>query len=140
MFKEFMAFISKGNVMDLAVGVIIAGAFGKIVTALTDDLIMPIVSLVFKGADFSSRFIMLSPPPASYTGSLTDFAALKKGGAVMLGWGDMITVVINFIIIAFVVFLLVKLANKVMKQAEEAPAEPSAEVLLLTEIRDSLKK
>lgn len=138
MFKEFMAFINKGNVLDLAVGVIIAGAFGKIVTALTDDFIMPLVSLFTGGMDFSNKVLVLGNVPADYKGSLTNMADLKKAGVAALGYGDFISTVINFIIMALVVFLLVKLANKVMKRADDA-ATPE-DVLLLREIRDSLKK
>lgn len=140
MFSEFKTFIMRGNVMDLAVGVIIGAAFGKIVTALTDDLIMPLISAVTGGIDFSSKFILLGAIPASYKGSATDYAALKKAGVAMLGYGDFITAVINFVILAFVIFLLVKMVNKIMPPAEAAPAGPSDEVLLLQEIRDSLKK
>jgi large conductance mechanosensitive channel len=139
MLSEFKAFIAKGNVMDLAVAVIIGGAFGTIVTSLTADIIMPIVSAVFGGADFTSNFILLSTP-AGYEGSLSDYAALKEAGAVMIGYGAFLTALINFLILAFVIFLLVRYANKIMKkQKEAAPAGPS-EIDLLTEIRDALKK
>ena len=134
MLSEFKAFIAKGNVMDLAVAVIIGGAFGTIVTSLTADIIMPIVSAVFGGADFTANFILLSTP-AGYEGSLSDYAALKEAGAVMIGYGAFLTALINFLILAFVIFLLVRYANKVMKKQEEAaPAGPS-EIDLLTEIR-----
>ena len=139
MFAEFKDFIAKGNVMDLAVGVIIGAAFGKLVTSLTDDLIMPVVGWIFGGSDFSSKFLVLSDAPAGYTGSVTDYAAMKAAGAVLFGYGAFITAIINFVILAFVIFLLVKYANKIMKKAAEAPAGPS-EVDLLTEIRDALKK
>ena len=140
MLKEFREFIAKGNVLDLAVAVIIGAAFGTIVTSLTGDLIMPVVGWIFGGADFSNHFILLSTP-AGYTGSLTDYAALKEAGAAMIGYGAFITVVVNFLILAFVIFLLVRTANKAMKKQEAAapPAGPS-EVDLLTEIRDLLKK
>jgi large conductance mechanosensitive channel len=138
MWKDFKAFIAKGNVMDLAVAVIIGAAFGAIVTSLTGDIIMPIVGAIFGGADFSNHFILLSAP-AGYTGSLTDYAALKEAGAAMIGYGAFLTAVINFLILAFVIFLLVRWANRIMKKAEEAPAGPS-EVDLLTEIRDELRK
>lgn len=139
MLSEFKAFIAKGNVMDLAVAVIIGGAFGTIVTSLTADIIMPIVSAVFGGADFTANFILLSTP-AGYEGSLSDYAALKEAGAVMIGYGAFLTALINFLILAFVIFLLVRYANKIMKKQEEAaPAGPS-EIDLLTEIRDALKK
>ncbi len=140
MLKEFQEFISKGNVMDLAVGVIIGGAFGLIVNSLVGDIIMPVVGAIFGGLDFSSYFTLLGPVPEGYTGSLTNYAALKAAGAPVLGFGQFITVVINFLILAFIIFLLVKMANKVIKKAEEAPAEDPAEVVLLREIRDELRK
>ncbi|MBO9518563.1 MAG: large conductance mechanosensitive channel protein MscL [Porphyrobacter sp.] len=138
MLQEFKAFIARGNVLDLAVAVIIGGAFGAIVTSLTGDLIMPVIGAIFGGADFSNHFILLSVP-AGYTGSLTDYAALKEAGAAMIGYGAFITAVINFLILAFVIFLLVRTANKLIAKKEDAPAGPS-EVDLLTEIRDELKK
>jgi large conductance mechanosensitive channel len=117
--------------------VIIGGAFGSIVTSLTDNIIMPIIGAIFGGLDFSNYFILLSVP-AGYTGSLTDFAALQKAGAAMIGYGAFISAVINFLILAFIIFLQVRTANKLMKK-EEGPAAPT-EVDLLTEIRDALKK
>ena len=138
MFQEFKAFIMRGNVLDLAVAVIIGGAFGSIVTSLTDNIIMPIVGAIFGGLDFSNYFILLSTPKG-YTGSTTDFAELKKAGAAMIGYGEFLSVLINFLILAFIIFMLVRTANKVMKKPDEAPAGPT-EVELLTEIRDSLKK
>ena len=145
MLSEFKEFITKGNVLELAVAVIIAGAFGTIVTSLTGDVIMPVVGYIFGGADFSSYFILLSAPEG-YTGSMTDYAALKEAGAAMIGYGALITAVINFVILAFIIFLLVRYANKVttqMAKKEEAAAEEPAgptEIELLTEIRDALKK
>ncbi|OJU60437.1 MAG: large-conductance mechanosensitive channel protein [Altererythrobacter sp. 66-12] len=136
-FQEFKAFIARGNVLDLAVAVIIGGAFGTIVTSLTEDLIMPIVGAIFGGFDFSSKFILLSTP-AGYTGSMTDYAALKEAGAAMIGYGAFITAVINFLILAFIIFMLVRTANK-LTHRPEAAAGPT-EVELLTEIRDALKK
>ena len=138
MWKDFKAFIAKGNVMDLAVAVIIGAAFGAIVTSLTGDIIMPIVGAIFGGADFSNHFILLSTP-SGYTGSMTDYAALKEAGAAMIGYGAFLTAVINFLILAFVIFLLVRWTSRIVKRADEAPAGPS-EVDLLTEIRDELKK
>jgi large conductance mechanosensitive channel len=137
MLQEFKAFIAKGNVLDLAVAVIIGAAFGTIVTSLTGDIIMPVVGAIFGGADFTNHFILLGTPEG-YTGSLTDYAALKEAGASMIGYGAFITALINFLILAFVVFLLVRSANKVMKKQEQA-AGPT-EVDLLTEIRDELRK
>ncbi|WP_430415143.1 large conductance mechanosensitive channel protein MscL [Parasphingorhabdus sp.] len=145
MFGEFKAFILKGNVLDLAVAVIIGAAFATITASLTQDIIMPVVSAIFGVPDFSGMFILLASPPADYAGAMTDYAALKEAGVPMLGWGQFLTVVINFIILAFIIFLIVRYANKVMeaaKEKEEAAAEDPGptEVELLTEIRDSLKK
>ena len=123
MLKEFREFIARGNVLDLAVAVIIGAAFATIVTSLTDEIIMPVIGAIFGGADFSNYFILLSTP-AGYEGSTTDYAALKEAGAAMIGYG------------AFI--LLVRTANKLMKRQVEA-AGPT-EIDLLTEIRDELKK
>jgi large conductance mechanosensitive channel len=138
MLNDFRAFIAKGNVLDLAVAVIIGAAFGKIVTSLTDDIIMPIVGKIFGGLDFSSHFMLLGPVPADYHGSMTDYAALKKAGAPVLGWGAFLTECVSFLILAFIIFLMVRWASKAMRRADAA-AGPS-EVDLLTEIRDELKK
>ena len=139
MLQDFKAFIARGNVLDLAVGVIIGGAFGKIVSSLTDDVIMPLVGKITGGMDFTSQFILLGEIPAKYTGSPTDYAALKKAGVAMLGYGSFITAVINFVIMAFVIFMIVRMANKAMPPPAAAPAGPT-EVELLAEIRDALKK
>ena len=142
MWKDFKAFIAKGNVMDLAVGVIIGAAFSAIVTSLTGDLIMPIVGWIFGGIDWSSHFVVLSLP-ADYHGSMTDYAALKKSGAALIGYGAFITAVINFLILAFIIFLLVKFVKKVVEEVErkeEAAPQGPSEVDLLTEIRDELRK
>jgi len=138
MLSDFRTFIAKGNVLDLAVAVIIGAAFAVIVASLTDDIIMPIIGAIFGGADFSNYFILLSVPEG-YEGSLTDYAALKEAGAAMIGYGAFITAVINFLILAFVIFLLVRWANRLVKKAEDAPAGPT-EVELLSEIRDELKR
>lgn len=142
MFAEFKEFIARGNVIDLAVAVIIGGAFATITTSLTADIIMPIVGAIFGGSDFTNSFILLAPIPEGYEGSLTSYAELKDAGVPMLGYGQFITVIINFVILAFVIFLLVRQANKMMPKEEEAPAEPEgpSEIDLLIEIRDSLKK
>jgi large conductance mechanosensitive channel len=139
MLKDFRAFIAKGNVLDLAVAVIIGAAFAKIATSLTEDVIMPVVGKIFGGLDFSSYFVLLGPVPAGYHGSMTNYAALKAAGAPVLGWGAFVTVVINFLILAFIIFLLVRWATKLMRKRGEEPGGPS-EVELLTEIRDELKK
>lgn len=141
MLGEFKAFIARGNVLDLAVGVIIGAAFGKIVASLTDDILMPIIGTVTGGLDFSNRFAVIGTVPADYTGSLTDYAALKAAGVAMIGYGSFVTAIINFIIMAFVIFLIVRQANKALVKPE-APAAPTGptEVELLAEIRDALKK
>ncbi len=138
MLKEFKEFIAKGNVLDLAVAVIIGAAFAKIVSSLTDEIIMPVVGAIFGGLDFSSKFIILGEVPASYHGSLTDYAALKAAGVPILGWGSFLTVLLDFLILAFIIFLMVRTATKMMRKAPEAEAGPS-EVELLTEIRDELR-
>lgn len=139
MLQEFKAFISRGNVLDLAVAVIIGAAFGKIVTSLTEDLIMPAIGAIFGKIDFSSMFVVLGDIPATYKGSLTDYAALKAAGVPLFGYGAFITQVINFVIVAFAIFLLIKAANRARLHHEAAPAGPS-EVDLLTEIRDELRR
>ena len=138
MLREFRAFIAKGNVLDLAVAVIIGAAFAKIAASLTEDIIMPVVGSIFGGLDFSSYFTLLGPVPEGYRGSLKDYAALKAAGAPVLGWGEFITVVINFIILALIIFLLVRYASKMMRRREDAAGPTEAE--LLTEIRDELRK
>ena len=139
MLREFKAFVNRGNVLDLAVAVIIGAAFGKIITSLTDSVIMPLIGWLFGNMDFSSYFIRLGPIPATYKGSLTNYAALKEAGVPMIGYGDLVTQIVNFLIVAWVVFLIVKAANKVEHKPEDAPAGPS-EVELLAEIRDELRK
>jgi large conductance mechanosensitive channel len=139
MLSEFRAFIARGNVLDLAVAVIIGAAFAKIATSLTEDIIMPVVGAIFGGLDFSSYFALLGPVPAGYHGSMKDYAALKAAGAPVLGWGEFVTVVINFLILAFIIFLLVRSATRMMRSQAEAESGPT-EIELLTEIRDALKK
>lgn len=135
MFQEFKAFIARGNVLDLAVGVIIGAAFGKIVTSLTDDVIMPVIGRMFGGLDFSSKYIVLSGDVAAGT----PLDAARKAGANVLAYGSFINAVINFLILAWVIFMIVRAANRAMPPAPAAPAGPS-EVELLAEIRDALKK
>ena len=140
MLKEFRAFIARGNVLDLAVAVVIGAAFGTIVTAFTEDLIMPVIGMLTGGIDFSQYFIKLGSIPASYTGAPDDYAALKKAGVPMIGFGSLLTAVINFLIISFAIFLLVKAANKVVLKKEDAPpAPPTPTEALLAEIRDELR-
>ena len=135
MISEFKDFVAGGNVLDLAVGVIIGAAFGKIVTSLTDNVIMPIVGAVFGGVDFSQFFPPLGAVPEGASG----LAAIKAAGVPVLAYGSFITEIINFLIFAFVIFMIVRSANKMRKPVVAAPTGPS-EVDLLTEIRDSLKK
>jgi large conductance mechanosensitive channel len=139
MFQEFKAFIARGNVLDLAVAVIIGAAFGKIVSSLTDDLIMPVLGAITGGVDFSNYFIVLGSIPEAYKGPVTDYAALKAAGVPMLGFGSFATASINFLIIAFVIFQLVRLANKLIKPAEAPVAGPTPTETLLAEIRDELR-
>ena len=137
--SEFKEFAVKGSVVDLAVGVIIGAAFGKIVDSLVKDLIMPIVSRIFGGLDFSSWFVMLGNPPANYAGPMTA-EALNKAGVPVLAYGNFITVAINFAILAFIIFLMVRAINRVRNQTPPAPPATPEEVLLLRQIRDSLKR
>ena len=135
--SEFREFAIKGSVVDLAVGVIIGAAFGKIVDSLVKDLIMPIVSRIFGGLDFSNWFVMLGAPPPGYSGPMT-YEALTKAGVPLLAYGNFITVALNFIILAFVIFLMVKQINRV--RGATPPPPPPENVQLLREIRDALKK
>ena len=139
MMKEFKEFAMKGNVMDLAVGVIIGGAFGKIVDSVVSDLIMPIVSLIMGGKlDFSGLFVVLGNVPP---GTAMTLDALKKAQVPVFAYGNFITILVNFIILAFISFMMVKLMNRLRKA--EPPAPPPAtpeDIVLLREIRDSLKK
>ena len=140
--SEFKEFALKGNVVDLAVGVIIGGAFGKIVDSLVKDMIMPVVGKVLGGLDFSNYFVMLSSPPESYKGAM-NYAELSKAGVPLFAYGNFLTVAVNFLILAFIIFLMVKQINR-LKSAEPAPAPATPvtpeDVVLLREIRDALKK
>ena len=136
---EFREFAVKGNVIDLAVGVIIGGAFGKIVDSLVKDLIMPVVGRLVGGLDFSNWFIMLGSPPPGYTGPMT-YEALTKAGVPLFAYGNFITVTINFFILAFIIFLMVKEINRLKRQEPAPPPAPPEQVKLLREIRDALKK
>ncbi len=136
MFSEFKTFIARGNVLDLAVGVIIGAAFGKIVASLTDDLIMPIVGAITGGVDFSSRYMVLNDAVVPAGASLV---AARAAGANAFAYGAFITAVLNFLILAFIIFMIVKQANKYFTMTSSAPPGPS-EIDLLTEIRDNLKR
>ena len=139
MFSEFRDFIAKGNVLDLAVAVIIGAAFATITASLTDDIIMPVVGAIFGGTDFSNYFTLLGPIPQGFKGNPASYADLKTAGVPMIGWGQFVTVVINFLILAFVIFLIIRYANRVLKRGEKMPAGPT-EAELLAEIRDELRK
>jgi large conductance mechanosensitive channel len=139
MLTGFRAFIARGNVLDLAVAVIIGAAFATITSSLTQDIIMPLIGALFGGLDFSGYFTLLGPVPEGYSGSLTDYAALKKAGALMIGWGQFVTVLINFLILAFIIYQLVRLAARMQHRRDDEPAAIAEEVMLLREIRDELK-
>jgi large conductance mechanosensitive channel len=139
MLSEFRAFIARGNVLDLAVAVIIGAAFATIVASLTGDIIMPLVGAIFGGMDFANNFSLLGTIPEGFKGDPSSYADLKAGGVAVLGWGQFLTVLINFLILAFVIFLLVRYATRLMRKPDDAPAGPS-EIDLLTEIRDQLRQ
>ena len=139
MISEFREFAVKGNVIDLAVGVIIGGAFGKIVDSLVKDVIMPVVGRFTGGLDFSNYFVMLAPPPPGYNGPMT-YEALTKAGVPLLAYGNFITAVIYFVILAFIIFVMVKQINRLRNEQPKAPPAPPEDVVLLREIRDELKR
>ena len=139
MFSEFRAFIARGNVLDLAVAVIIGAAFATITASLTGDIIMPVVGWMFGGLDFANYFAVLGPIPEGFKGNPGSYAELKAAGVAVIGWGQFVTVLINFLILAFAIFLIVRTANRMIQRGEQAPTGPS-EVDLLTEIRDELKR
>ena len=139
MLQEFREFAVKGNVIDLAVGVIIGAAFGRIVDSLVADVIMPFVGALFGSLDFSNLFVILGKNP----GNMLALADLKKAGIPVLAYGNFITVAVNFLILAFIIFMLVKQINRLKREEPAVPAAPPAtpeNVVLLREIRDSLKK
>jgi len=139
--QEFREFAVKGNVVDLAVGVIIGAAFGKIVDSAVKDLFLPIVGRVVGGLDFSNYFIMLAAPPPGYSGPMT-YEALTKAGVPLLAYGNFITVAINFVILAFIIFWMVKAINRLKREIPPPPSPPPAgppeDVVLLRQIRDAL--
>src|SRR6478672_9101416 len=139
MLKDFRDFAVKGNVIDLAVAVIIGAAFGKIVDSLVKDLIMPVIGRIFGGLDFANYFIMLAPPPAGYSGPMT-YEALTKAGVPLLAYGNFVTVVINFLILAFIIFVMVRQINRLRRTEPPPPAATTEDVVLLREIRDSLRR
>src|SRR5688572_31972818 len=134
--SEFREFIAKGNVMDLAVGVIIGAAFGKIIESLVADIVMPVLGAIFGGFDFSNLYVRLGPVPPGIPES---YVELKKAGVAVLGYGNFITVAINFVLLAFIVFLMVRAVNRLRRKPDPAPAAPKEEVVLLREIRDTLQ-
>ena len=144
MFKEFKTFIARGNVLDLAVAVIIGAAFGRIVSSLTDDIIMPVIGKITGGLDFSSYFLRLGPIPEGYAGSVTNYADLKKAGVSLIGYGEFLTVSVNFLIVAFVIFLVVRAVNRMTEKRrvveDAAPSVEPADVVLLREILNELKR
>lgn len=138
MVQEFREFAVKGNVIDLAVGVIIGSAFGKIVTSMVEDIIMPVVGAIFGNLDFSNLYIALGKVPE---GTAPTLAALKAAGVPTLAYGNFVTVAINFTILAFIIFMMVKQVNRLRRETPPAPPAPAPEdVVLLREIRDSLRK
>jgi len=138
MASEFREFAVKGNVVDLAVGVIIGAAFGKIVDSLVNDIVMPVVGRVLGGLNFADYFIALAPIPANIPHTLE---AVKKAGVPVLAWGNFVTIALNFIILAFVIFLMVRQINRLKREAPPAaPPAPLEEVVLLREIRDTLAR
>lgn len=141
MMQEFRDFVVKGNVMDLAVGVIIGAAFGKIVDSLVKDLIMPVIGTIFGGVDFSNMFVILGNLPANYSGAQT-YADLTKAGVPLLAYGNFLTILLNFIILAFVIFLLVRQFTKMKgsMNLDAAAPPPAPSEIYLKEIRDALTK
>lgn len=150
LFAEFRKFIARGNVLDLAIGVVIGAAFGKIVTSLTESIIMPFIGWIFGDVDFSNYFLRLGSIPAGYKGSLTNYAELKQAGVAMIGYGDFLTQLVNFLIVAFALFMLLKTVNRVLDemhdlqgQSEDSasqdniPTDPQLDVLkkILAEMR-----
>jgi large conductance mechanosensitive channel len=138
--SEFKEFAMKGNVVDLAVGVIIGAASGQIVDSIVKDLIMPVVGKILGGLDFSNYFVLLSAPPANFQGPMT-YEALTKAGVPLFAYGNFLTVAVNFIILAFIIFMMIRQINRLKKAQPPAPAPATPEdVLLLRQIRDSLAK
>jgi len=147
---EFRKFIARGNVLDLAVGVVIGAAFGKITTSLSGSIIMPTIGWLFGNVDFSNLFVQLGPVPEGYTGSLTNYAELKEAGVAMIGYGDFLTQVVNFMLLAFALFLMLKAINTVLEEmqnkqmeaeesakSDEVPTDPQLDVLkkILAELK-----
>lgn len=139
MLNDFKAFISRGNVLELAVAVIIGAAFATITTSLTQDIIMPVVGALLGGFDFSNYFIRIGPIPPEFAGNPSSYQDLKRAGVAVIGWGEFLTVTLNFLILAFIIFLMVRAATRLIGRKEEELSSPT-EVELLIEIRDELRK
>lgn len=139
MIKEFKEFALKGNMLDMAIGIILGAAFGGVVKSMVDDLFNPVIGILTGGTDFSNKFMIIKDA-AGGTGEYATLAAAKAAGAVAVSYGLFINAIVNFTIVAFVLFLIVKAANKLKKAEAAAPAAPSAQEVLLTQIRDLLKK
>ncbi len=138
--SDFKEFAMRGNVVDLAVGVIVGAAFGKIVDSIVKDLIMPLVGRVVGGLDFSNYFVLLSDPPAAFKGPMT-YEALTKAGVPVFAYGNFITVAVNFLILAFIIFMMIRQINRIKKRTPPAPPPATPEdIVLLRQIRDALSK
>jgi large conductance mechanosensitive channel len=137
--SEFREFAAKGNVVDLAVGVIIGAAFAKIVDSMVKDLIMPVVGRVFGSLDFSNYFVVLAPPPPGYAGPMT-YEALTKAGVPLFAWGNFLTVAVNFLILAFIIFIMIRQINRLRRVEPPPPPATPEDTVLLREIRDALKR
>ena len=137
--SDFKEFAMRGNVVDLAVGVIVGAAFGKIVDSIVKDLIMPLVGRVVGGLDFSNYFVLLSDPPAAFKGPMT-YEALTKAGVPVFAYGNFITVAVNFVILAFIIFMMIRQINRIKKGAPPAPPATPEDIVLLRQIRDALSK
>ena len=136
----FKAFVARGNVLDLAVAVIIGAAFGTIVASLTDDIIMPVVGAIFGGLDFSNYFVQLGPTPPGFRGDPASYKALEEAGVAVVGYGQFITTLVNFLILAFIIYQIVRMATRMNKLDEKAALAPTDELLVLREIRDELRQ
>lgn len=143
MIKDFKEFAIKGNMVDMAVGIVMGVAFGTVIKSLVDDVLMPVVSKVFKVPDFRDMFVALKDPeaiPEGFTGSLETLQGFRDAGGLALGWGSFLNALIAFMLVAFALWMVVKAISKMQKAKEEEEAGPSASEVLLTEIRDSLRK
>jgi large conductance mechanosensitive channel len=140
MLHGFRDFINRGNVIDLAVAVVVGAAFGRIVSSLTDDLLMPIVGWLIGDLDFSSYFVRLGSLPTNYVGDPDNYAALKQAGVPMIGYGQFVTAAVNFLIVAFIIYLLVRAVKRAIPDKDVRTAAEPAEVTLLREIRDELRQ